>query len=67
VQEEAMTSSELIPAFDPALQPIGYALATEILSGRPDRPRPDELGVPPLTPRPAPRALFGWELDSPAA
>jgi len=46
-----MTTTEIHPAFDPTLQPIGYALAAELLTL-----------APPLAELPAAADLFGWEL-----
>lgn len=50
-----MTTIEIQPAFDPTLQPIGYALAAELLTVAPP---PGELA--------AGRDLFGWELAATA-
>jgi hypothetical protein len=65
VQEVAMSGNEIIPAFDPALQPIGYALASEMLASD-DAPDLRGLGVP-VPDRPPVRDMFGWELARPAA
>jgi hypothetical protein len=53
-----MRSTEVLPAFDAALQPIGYALAAELLAG------PASLPVRPAHPSGSPAVLdlFGWEL-----
>jgi hypothetical protein len=74
-----MTRSEISPAFDPALQPIGHALASELLAEGMSievppattvpvalSARPDLLSAPPdlLS---APPDLFGWELPHVAA
>jgi hypothetical protein len=50
-----MTTTEIQPAFDAELQPIGYALAAELLG--PDASRPALPSGP---------DLFGWELALPA-
>jgi len=50
-----MTTIEIQPAFDPALQPIGYALAAELLTC-----------APPAAELPAAPDLFGWELAATA-
>lgn len=50
-----MTTIEIQPAFDPAFQPIGYALAAELLTLTPS---PPDLPVGP--------DLFGWELAAAA-
>lgn len=54
-----MTRTEIRPAFDPALQPIGYALASELLA------EDMTIEVPPARAVPiagcAPPDLFGWE------
>jgi hypothetical protein len=56
-----MIRTEIRPAFDPALQPIGYALASELLAAgmtfevSPVRAVPVALSAPP--------DLFGWEWD----
>ena len=49
-----MTTTEIQPAFDAELQPIGYALAAELLG----------VGASGLT-LPLGPDLFGWELASP--
>jgi hypothetical protein len=46
-----MTTIEIRPEFDPTLQPIGYALAAELLT--------DAVPELPIGPD-----LFGWELDA---
>ena len=60
-----MTRTEIRPAFDPALHPIGYALASELLA---------EGTIVDVPPTPAavlavsePLDLFGWERDDRAA
>jgi len=50
-----MTTIKIQPAFDPTLQPIGYALAAELLILDPTGP---ELAAGP--------DLFGWELAAAA-
>jgi hypothetical protein len=50
-----MTTIKIQPAFDPTLQPIGYALAAELLTLAPPGP---ELAAGP--------DLFGWELPAAA-
>ena len=56
-----MTRTEIRPAFDPALQPIGYALASELLA------EDMTIEVPPARAVPvalsAPPDLFGWEWE----
>ena len=58
-----MTRTEIRPAFDPALHPIGYALASELLA------EGTIVDVPPmpaaLLALSAPPDLFGWERDAP--
>jgi hypothetical protein len=53
-----MTRTEIRPAFDPTLQPIGYALASELLvEGK-------TIEVPPAhAALCAPPDLFGWEWE----
>ena len=48
------TRAEILPAFDAALQPIGYALAAELLS---TPSTPTHMPALPVEPD-----LFGWEL-----
>jgi hypothetical protein len=50
-----MTTTEIQPAFDADLQPIGYALAAELVSTYASR-----LALP------SGPDLFGWELAPPA-
>jgi hypothetical protein len=67
-----MTRSEISPAFDPALQPIGHALASELLAEGmtidvpPATTVPVALSAPPdlLSAQPE---VFGWELPRVAA
>jgi hypothetical protein len=51
-----MIRTEIRPAFDPALHPIGHALASELLAaGMTFEVSPVALSAPP--------DLFGWEWD----
>jgi hypothetical protein len=50
-----MISTDIRPAFDADLQPIGFALAAELLANSAPRPA-----------LPAGPDLFGWELAAPA-
>ena len=61
-----MTRTEISPAFDPALQPIGYALASELLGDGMTIEVPPAPAVPVAHSAPpdmlsAPPDLFGWE------
>jgi len=51
-----MTRTDILPAFDAALQPIGYALAAELLATPSTHPH--------YPAQPAETDLFGWELMS---
>jgi hypothetical protein len=67
-----MTRSEISPAFDPALQPIGHALASELLAEGTTIEVPPATTVPVALSAPpdllsAPPDLFGWELPHVAA
>jgi hypothetical protein len=54
------TSFEVgVPAFDPALEPIGYALAIELLDGC------DDVAEPPVEPPPTARAFGPLRCSSP--
>jgi hypothetical protein len=60
-----MTRTEIRPAFDPTLHPIGYALASELLAeGLAIEVHP-ALAVPVALS--APSDLFGWEWEHVAA
>lgn len=49
-----MATTELHPAFDPELQPIGYALAAELFPGRHQELAPGLFDEQPTTPTPEP-------------
>ena len=61
-----MTRTEISPAFDPPLQPIGYALASELLADGmtielPPAPAVSVAHSARLDLFSAPPDLFGWE------
>jgi hypothetical protein len=60
-----MTRIEIRPAFDPALHPIGYALASELLAEGMPIEEPAASAAPvALSTSPN---LFGWEWEHVAA
>ena len=60
-----MTRTEIPPAFDPTLHPIGYALASELLAKGMTIDVPPAPAVPAALPTPP--DLFGWERERVAA